>query len=304
LNSSPQVTFETIACPACGSAEFSVDLRVRDRFDVLPGQIFSIVRCRNCRLLFLNPRPDADSIGVFYASGEYDPFVSNRERATTFTRLYRAARKLSVRRKASRVVRELKYGAKTLDVGCATGEFMVELRRRGFEPFGVEPDPDAAEFARQQGLKVWTGTIADVPNEAGPFELITFWHVLEHVHDLRNVLKRAHVLLSPSGQLAIAVPNPLSADATTYGPSWVAWDTPRHLYHFEPPVMLKLLEQSGFRAQRAGAVAFDAFYHSLLSEKKTVLGLLRGGTVGLTSYLRGLIGAEGSSELFLAHKRS
>jgi SAM-dependent methyltransferase len=278
-------------------------MQVRDRFDVLPGQIFSIVRCGNCRLLYLNPRPDANSIGLFYASSEYDPFISSRGRATTFTRIYRSARKLSVRRKASRVIRGVNHGSKTLDVGCATGEFMIELRRRGFEPFGVEPDPGAAEFVRQQGLKVWTGTLADVPSDAGAFELITFWHVLEHVHDLRDVLNRAHELLSANGQLAIAVPNPLSVDASVYGPHWVAWDTPRHLYHFEPPVMLDLLEQSGFRARRAGAVAFDAFYHSLLSEKKTVHGLLRGGTVGLTSYVRGLIGAEGSSELYLAYKR-
>lgn len=255
-------------------------------------------------MLYLNPRPDADSIGVFYAASEYDPFLSSRERNTLFARLYRIARKLSVRRKAERVTRDLKTRARTLDVGCATGELMVELRQRGFDAMGVEPDPDAAEFARKHyGLSVRTGSIHDIPDDAGLFDLISFWHVLEHVHDLKGVLRRARELLTPSGKLAIAVPNPLSADARAYGTNWVAWDTPRHLYHFEPRVMLNLLSKSGFSPKRAGAVAFDAFYHCLLSEKKTTIGLLRGGARGFNSYLRGLTGAEGSSELYLAYKR-
>ena len=169
---------------------------------------------------------------------------------------------------------------------------------------GVEPDPGAAEFARtKHDLSVWTGTIQDVPLADRSCDLITFWHVLEHVHDLKGVLRRASDLLSPGGKLAIAVPNPLSSDARTYGGSWVAWDAPRHLYHFEPDVMLDVLLKLGFRPQRAGAVAFDAFYHSLLSERKTIFGFMRGGWRGFASYLRGLAGAEGSSELYLAYKR-
>ena len=305
MDSRPLATFETISCPACDSSEFTSEFSVRDRFDTLPGQLFHIVRCRRCRLLYLNPRPDENSIAAFYASSDYDPFISSRGGQGVFDKLYRNARRLSVMRKASRVSEGIAAGAKTLDVGCATGEFMLELRRRGFQPFGVEPDGGAASFARDRHkLQVWTGMIEAIPSSSGPYDLITFWHVLEHVHRLRQTLDIARSLLSERGRLAIAVPNPQSLDARFYGTRWVAWDTPRHLYHFEPPVMLELLENSGFRAERAGAVAFDAFYHTLLSERKSLTGYVRGGWCGAISYARGLIGADGSSELYFAYKKS
>ncbi len=299
------VTFETIACPACDCPDYTAQFTVRDRFETVPGQLFHIVRCRRCRLLYLNPRPDETSIAAFYASSDYDPFISSRKRDGIFDQLYRGARQFSIRRKASRVVKDLPTGVRTLDVGCATGEFLLELQRRGFQPAGVEPDPGAAEYARERkGLQVWTGTIDDVPPAGGPYELITFWHVLEHVHRLQRTLAVVHNLLSERGRLALAVPNPQSLDARLYGTNWVAWDTPRHLYHFEPAVMLDLLERAGFRAERAGAVAFDAFYHTLLSEPKSLPGYLRGGWRGTRSYLRGWFGADGSSELYFAYKRS
>ena len=297
------MNFETIACPGCGSEDSQPFLDVRDRFDVLPGQFFSIVRCAHCRLLFTNPRPDAASIGAFYAAGKYDPFVSGSRQLSLKTSLYRAVRFFTVRRKAARVMKGLRTGARVLDVGCATGELLIRLRRRGHEVFGVEPNAQAAEFARStQGLTVWTGGIEAVPDKAGTFDLITLWHVLEHVHDLRGTLARLRDLLTAGGRLAIAVPNPLSGEARAYGAAWVAWDAPRHLYHFEPAVVLALLNRSGFRAEHRGAVAFDAFYHCLLSERANVAGYLRAAARGTVSWLRGVGGGEGSSELYWAIK--
>jgi predicted SAM-dependent methyltransferase len=124
--------------------------------------------------------------------------------------------------------------------------------------------------------------------------LITFWHVLEHVHKLRETLEIARQLLSPRGKIAIAVPNPLSFDAKAYGDKWVAWDAPRHLYHFEPPVMLDLLIRAGFDPRSLGAVAFDAFYHSMMSEKRKSRGVMRGAYRGMLSYTSGLLGGPGS----------
>jgi hypothetical protein len=179
---------------------------------------------------------------------------------------------------------------------------MLEMRRRGYEPCGVEPDTGAAHYANEKlGLTVWQGGIEQVPSDAGFFRLISFWHVLEHVHRLKENLARSFELLERGGQVSIAVPNPDSWDAKVYGTRWVAWDAPRHLYHFRPRVMMKLLTDSGFKPRHAGAVAFDAFYHCLLSEK-TLPGYVRGGLRGGVSYLRGLIGKNGSSELYIATK--
>jgi SAM-dependent methyltransferase len=298
------LSYESIACPACGGARHHDFLSVEDRFNVEPGKLFNIVECADCRLLFLNPRPDADSIAAFYATDDYDPFGSDSEAKSLSTRLYQLARPLSIRRKASRATKNLKRGRNTLDVGCATGEFMVELKRRGFQPFGVEPDPNAAKFAREKlGLNVQSGGIENASVQDGPYLLISFWHVLEHVHRLQDNLTIAHELLSDDGRLAIAVPNPSSWDAKAYGAKWVAWDAPRHLYHFRPDVMMELLSHSGFRPVRAGAVAFDAFYQSILSESSGAAGLIRGGLRGSISYVRGLLGMGGSSELYFAYKK-
>jgi SAM-dependent methyltransferase len=277
---------------------------VRDRFETVPGQIFSIVRCSRCNLLYVNPRPDAVSLPAFYETEGYDPFASSGAKASVSTLLYRFVRRFTMRRKASRVVSGLPSGGKTLDVGCATGEMVLQLKHKGFNAVGVEPNPKAAEFARNKlGLTVWTGNLTDVPTQAGPFELITLWHVLEHVPDLKETLDRLREMLTDSGRLAIAVPNPLSSDAKAYGAAWVAWDAPRHLYDFEPAVLMDVLSQSGFRVERRGAVAFDAFYHCLLSEKQGVTGYVRAAIRGFQSYVKGISGGEGSSELYFAYKR-
>jgi 2-polyprenyl-3-methyl-5-hydroxy-6-metoxy-1,4-benzoquinol methylase len=297
------VNFETIACPGCGSEDNQPFVEVRDRFDVVPGRLFSIVRCTPCGLLYTNPRPDAASIGEFYAAEGYDPFISGSSKRSLRDCIYRFVRFFTMRRKAARAARGLKSGARVLDVGCATGEMLIRLQRRGLYVFGVEPDTKAAEFARQtHQLAVWTGGIEAVPDDAGPFDLITMWHVLEHVNDLRGTLARLRELLAANGRLVIAVPNPRSSDARAYGENWVAWDAPRHLYHFKPAVLLDLLNHSGFRAERKGAVAFDAFYHCLLSERASLTGYARATMRGLLSWLRGSCGGEGSSELYWATK--
>lgn len=273
---------------------------------MLDDRTYSLVRCQMCKLIYLNPRPDEKSIGEFYDTPEYDPFGSAGGGPQSMSaKLYQKFRPLSIRRKAARVTAGLKPADKCLDVGCATGEFVVELKRRGYEADGCEPSEKAAQYARDKhGLRVWTGGIESVPTHGGPYKLITFWHVLEHVHKLRETLEIARQLLSPRGKIAVAVPNPLSFDAKAYGDQWVAWDSPRHLYHFEPPVMLDLLIRAGYDPRSLGAIAFDAFYHSILSEQRTVLNVLRGSCRGMLSYTSGVLGGPGSSELYIGVNRS
>jgi len=299
------VNFETIACPVCTHTEFSPERIVTDRFRVLGEQTYALVRCQKCKLIFLNPRPDEGSISAFYDVPGYDPFGSAGEEPNTLSaKLYQKLRPISIRKKAGRVIEGLKPADRCLDVGCATGEFLVELKRRGFEADGCEPSEKAAEYARKKhGMRVWTGNINAVPAHAGPYKLITLWHVLEHVHKLRETLETARQLLAPRGKIAVAVPNPQSFDAKAYGDRWVAWDTPRHLYHFDPPVMLDLLIRAGFDPRSLGAVAFDAFYHSIMSEPRGFTGIVRGGARGALSYASGLFGGPGSSELYLGIKR-
>jgi SAM-dependent methyltransferase len=198
------VTFEIIGCPACGSADYRHALEVRDRFNIVPDRTYSIVRCQGCRLLFVNPRPDALSIAAFYNTEGYDPFVGGASGKSWTTSAYKLARKFTVPRKVARATKGLQDAHSALDVGCATGEFAAALRKRGWNVWGAEPDAAAAEQARSRfGLTVWTGNISAVPPHAGPFDLITMWHVLEHVHDLKGTVARVRELLSPAGRLRL-----------------------------------------------------------------------------------------------------
>lgn len=160
----------------------------------------------------------------------------------------------------------LRKGA-VLDIGCGTGAFLNAMKTAGWGITGLEPDATV----RTKAAALY-GIAAEAPDrlfelKAGSFNVITMWHVLEHVHDLQAYLKQMCNLLATGGRLIIAVPNYTSHDATAYGPYWAAWDVPRHLYHFSPASMQQLLEKNGFALQRQKHMWYDSFYISMLSEK-------------------------------------
>ncbi len=154
-----------------------------------------------------------------------------------------------------------------LDIGCGTGAFLQSIKEAGWAITGLEPDATARNKA---------ATLYSIhPQESGKlFELkpatyhaITMWHVLEHVHELHAYIKQIGTLLTPNGKLFIAVPNYTSADASMYKENWAAWDVPRHLYHFSPMSMEKLLSMHGLKLAKVKPMWFDSFYVSMLSEK-------------------------------------
>jgi SAM-dependent methyltransferase len=155
---------------------------------------------------------------------------------------------------------------KLLDVGCGTGEFAAHMALSGWNVTAVEPDSATAERARQlHGITVndedWLNSAAD------RFDVITMWHVLEHVHDLRGRVHRLHKLLRPDGLFVVAVPNPMSTDARHYKEHWAAWDVPRHLYHFPPSMLRGFVESFGFESISTRPMVFDPMYVSMLSEQ-------------------------------------
>jgi len=132
-----------------------------------------------------------------------------------------------------------------LDVGCGTGEFLAEMRRRGWQGWALKKDEAAAQIARESGCPVLIGDPSAVDLGGRSFDLITLWHSLEHLPDPKDVLAKLFRHLKPSGRLAIALPNPDSLDARFYCARWAGWDAPRHLYHFRPAELQHLLELAG-----------------------------------------------------------
>lgn len=169
-----------------------------------------------------------------------------------------------LQRKINWIDNEVPKRGKLLDLGAGTGDFLSEAKTKGWDTFGVEPNSDARKLAAKKGVDLFENS-ASFPD--GHFDVISMWHVLEHVPDLEKQIKELDRLLKPDGLLVIAVPNFKSYDAKEYKEFWAAYDVPRHLYHFSPEAIKKIFKKSGFSLTSQKGLFFDAFYVSLLSEK-------------------------------------
>jgi 2-polyprenyl-3-methyl-5-hydroxy-6-metoxy-1,4-benzoquinol methylase len=251
-------------CPVCAGMNISFSHRAHDY--TVSGEDFDIWACADCGLRFTQGVPEEEDIGRYYQSETYISHSNSRK--GIINQVYQLVRRymLGTKRRLIESLSRMEQGS-LLDIGCGTGEFAAAMKDSGWEVVGLEPDEGARRQAREQlGIDARTPE-ALFKMEADSFDVITLWHVLEHIHRLRAYLQTIHQCLRSDGLLLIAVPNHLALDAMHYGADWAAWDVPRHLYHFRPEAMTRLLEAEGFRIEELRAMPFDAFYVSLLSEK-------------------------------------
>ena len=296
-------------CPLCESSETYHYLELPDRFNQV-GEFYNIHRCGKCGFIFLHPRIDEKEIAAYYCSEGYDPFLETGEARTFSQRLYGLIKPAALRWKIAKIGRYKPTPGRLLDVGAGTGAFLAELKSRGWNVAGVEKEPIAAAFGREKlGLNIHIGDLIDVEFEDRAFDIISFWHSLEHIHRLRENLVRVGALLKSDGILVVALPNPASLDARFYRRKWVAWDAPRHLWHFKPDVLRRLLSDMDFKLMKMSAMPFDPFYNCLHSEFIVSGGAwwrfpLRFPTISLLSFFTGLIvPALGSSIVYFAERR-
>ncbi|MFT4153765.1 class I SAM-dependent methyltransferase [Parafilimonas sp.] len=251
-------------CPACSGANIAYALKAKD--ETVSREYFEVWQCNDCTLRFTQDVPGEESIGRYYQSSEYISH-SNTSKGVV-NKLYHAVRSITLQTK--RKLAEKSSGVKKghlLDVGAGTGAFASAMKSAGWHVTGLEPD----ETARANAEKDFNITLQPTGNlfslNRQSFDVITLWHVLEHVHRLHDYLSMFHALLKPGGALIIAVPNYTSYDAAIYNNNWAAYDVPRHLYHFSPASMQWLLNAHQFSLADKKPMWFDSFYVSLLSEK-------------------------------------
>lgn len=249
-------------CPVCGSEKFDLYISGKDYF--LTGESFKIVKCSGCGFRFTNPRPKAEELGKYYESSEYISHSDSRK--GLFASIYQLVRKYTLGRKLAIISRYAKKG-EILDIGCATGQFLHFMDQHGWKTTGIEPDEKTrARAINEYGLQVYPEEKLNTFTNS-TFDVITMWHVLEHVSELNGRVKQLKNLLNPMGTLIIAVPNCDSYDAKKYNAFWAGYDLPRHLYHFTKPDIKLLFDKYGFTVETILPMKFDAFYVSLLSEK-------------------------------------
>jgi 2-polyprenyl-3-methyl-5-hydroxy-6-metoxy-1,4-benzoquinol methylase len=250
------------SCPVCGNPGFSSFLQGNDYF--LSGEEFSIMVCESCGMKFINPRPDSGEISRYYESPEY--VSHDAARKSLLNIIYRIVRKSSIRRKY-KLVKSYAKGNRLLDIGCGTGEFISFCQENGFVVTGIEPGEKPRTFARTKyKLNVHEDSFLETLVKP-EFDIITLWHVLEHVHQLHERMQKIYEILKPDGTIIIAVPNCDSWDAAYYGKFWAAYDLPRHLYHFSQSTVEILAQSHGLKLEEIIPMKRDAFYISLLSEK-------------------------------------
>lgn len=272
---------EQTGCEVCGCASTTALFSQYDLTHHVTNDLFTVVRCLDCRQLFLNPRPTREDIGNYYPATYY-PDAPPRQRGD----LRRAAKRWSgtIRRwvaqdfygyPAPEQARRWQWArrlllwpeylwrgwrgrgllpwagrGRVLDVGCGSGGNLSSLEDQGWEVSGVDASAVAVAQARARfGDRVCHGDVASMAYPDRNFDTVLFSHVLEHLHGPLPLLKEVWRILEWEGRVVILCPNAGSLEAKIFGRWWFPWELPRHLFHYEKATLTRILEAAGFRIE-------------------------------------------------------
>ncbi len=255
---------------------------------------FSLLENKEYQLLVTNPAPE--NTAPYYKSDTYISHTNSRR--TLLDKAYQLARTIALKKKVQLLHSFQTAEKKVLDIGCGTGDFLKACQQQDWTTFGVEPNEGARKTAKNKGL-----TIAESLRELNgqTFDVITLWHVLEHVPNLTEQIVTLQKMLHPNGTLVVAVPNFKSYDASYYQSYWAAYDAPRHLWHFSRTSIQLLFANAAMELVQTLPMKFDAYYVSLLSEKNKHKRFrpLHAFWVGLLSNLKARRSLEASSHIYI-----
>ena len=234
----------------------------------------------------------------YYQSQAYISHSNTQKGIVPF--LYRLAQKWSLKNKINLINSLSNHKGTLLDIGAGTGNFCETSKQNSWDVYGVEPSEKARGVAAKKNIFLYQ-SIEDFTGQQ--FDVITLWHVLEHLPDLENTITAIQKLLKPNGVLIVAVPNYNSFDAKHYKGFWAAYDVPRHLWHFSQKSMSKLFSKN-MKLLKTKPMIFDSFYVSLLSEKyKTGNSFaIKALWIGFWSNIRALSTKEYSSLIYCFKK--
>jgi 2-polyprenyl-3-methyl-5-hydroxy-6-metoxy-1,4-benzoquinol methylase len=286
-------------CPVCNGTSLVFERECKDF--VATGESFTLVRCEVCSFLFTNPRPEATEIGKYYQSDRYVSHAADKDGLSYMYRIYDWVRNYSIGQKI-KLIRKYQRSGKLMDLGCGLGHFLHGvIQHNSFNAIGVDISEEAIQYVKNTfGYTVLPeSSLSSL--EKGSFDVITQWHVLEHVHLLNDRIKSLKSLLSSSGTMFIAVPNSDSWDAQHYQSFWDGYDVPRHLYHFNQQSFTRLMMNHGFKVVETLPMIFDAPYISMRSEihQQHSFSFIRGAALGAYSTAKALVTKNHSSLLFV-----
>ena len=282
-------------CSLCGSENIAEFLKATDH--LLTRETFTIWECKSCGFVFTQDTPAADEIGRYYQSQDYISHSDTRK--GLMNKLYHSGRTFMLKKKHG-MVKKVAEGKKLLDIGSGTGYFPGYMKTKGYQVTGVEIDPKAREFAVGEfGIRVFSPEDFFNRKIPGKFDVITLWHVLEHLDDFNLYLERMLEQLEPRGSLVIALPNCNAYDARHYKEYWAGYDVPRHLWHFTPSTLQYLAKKHRLKVYKMKRLMLDPFYNSMLSEKYNGnrFYMFSGIFIGKLAYIESLFDIKKSSSV-------
>jgi len=264
---------ETINCPICKTKDFKDYISVGDRFNEHEDNQFNIVKC-NCGLIFLNPRPTEDEISQYYENAEYDP---HRNKGNSLKDvLYSLVQQVALRFKHFVIILHHQSG-NLLDIGGGKGEFAEFMSIKGFDTTLQD------NYSNYNGNIEFYNNLNEIEAK---FDIITMWHVLEHIHELDKIFEFLNDKLNKNGILVLAVPNHNAVERKYFKEKWAPYDAPRHLYHFDDDSLTKLLNKHNFKIVRKNTLVHDSFYNILLSFKSLdFIKFIKSIIIGLNCFI-------------------
>jgi len=221
---------------------------------------FTLIFDKDSDMLITEPQPK--NLEKYYDPKNY---ISHSDDKNSFIeKVYQQVKKITLNKKVKLIDQYSLDEKSILDIGCGTGEFLAYAKNKNWNTVGVEVNQNARNKASNKNLKIYK-SLEDLPNRK--FNIISLWHVLEHLPKLNEKISLIKTKLDDNGTLIIAVPNYKSYDAKHYKEFWAAYDTPRHLWHFSQDAIKILFEKHNFKVTKTLPMYFDSFYVSLLSEK-------------------------------------
>lgn len=259
-------------------------------------EIFELYHDETLDMLITSPQPDLENLGKYYESEDYISHTDNKR--SLFEKVYHFVKNIALKNKLNLINAEQSQKGKILDIGAGTGDFLLTAKNDGWETVGVEPSDRAKNIAKQKGISF----VNEMDSlEKNSFDVITMWHVLEHVPNLEEQIKELKRLLKPSGTLIVAVPNFKSFDAKHYKEFWAAYDVPIHFWHFSKTAIQKLFAKENIKLEKVLPMKFDSFYVSLLSEKYKTgkMNYIKAFFIGLQSNWKAKQNSEYSSRIYI-----
>lgn len=288
------------ACPVCHNSNFTAFLSSKDY--TVSHETFSLVKCESCNLVLTNPQPGENELPKYYQS---DAYISHSNKTKNLIdHLYKISRNYTLKWKYNLTqTHSIEAASSLLDYGCGTGAFLKVCQEKNMLIAGVEP----SAIARAEAARITNIPIASTLDElTRTYDVITLWHVLEHVSNLDTTLSKLEARLEKNGTMFIAVPNLNSRDAKIYREHWAAYDVPRHLWHFSKKSMEKTLASYSLKINAILPMRLDAYYVCLLSEKYRgntgLSGMLNAFTQGWNSNQEANSTHEYSSLIYIVRK--